>query len=181
VLVLPVNAYVQRFLPTESALKNHAVRRPDGEFGLQRIVPGLAERIARNRDKTELRERPQRFGQALYILASDGKLHAFNLVSGEDVFAPTPFVPAFAKMWSMNAVNGLLYTTISQNCNGVKSGVYAMDLSSADRKVSYFEASSYNGAGIWGRAGAAITSDGRVIIETGDGTFDPEKRQWRIR
>jgi outer membrane protein assembly factor BamB len=116
------------------------------------------------------------FGQALYVLASDGKLHAFNLVSGEDVLAPTPFVPAFAKMWSMNLVNGVLYTTISQNCNGVKSGVYAMDLSSADRKVSYFETGT-NGAGVWGRGGAAITSDGRAIIETGDGMFDLEKHQ----
>jgi outer membrane protein assembly factor BamB len=117
------------------------------------------------------------FGQALYVLASDGKLHAFNLVSGEDVLAPTPFVPAFAKMWSMNLVNGQLYTAISQNCNGVKSGVYAMDLTTADHKVSYFEASSATGAGIWGRAGAAVTSDGRLIVETGDGTFDPEKHQ----
>ena len=116
------------------------------------------------------------FGQALYVLASDGKLHAFNLISGEDVIPPTSFVPAFAKMWSMNLVNGMLYTTISQNCNGVKSGVYAMDLGNADHKVSYFEAGT-NGAGIWGRGGAAITSDGRVIVETGDGSFDPEKHQ----
>ncbi|MGP0070723.1 MAG: PQQ-binding-like beta-propeller repeat protein [Bryobacteraceae bacterium] len=116
------------------------------------------------------------FGQALYVLASDGKLHAFNLVSGEDLLPPTSFVPAFAKAWSMNLVDGVLYTTISQNCNGVKSGVYAMELGNADRKVSYFEAGS-NGAGIWGRGGAAVTSDGRVIVETGDGAFDPEKHQ----
>jgi outer membrane protein assembly factor BamB len=116
------------------------------------------------------------FGQALYVLASDGKLHAFNLVSGEDVVPPTPFVPAFAKAWSMNLVNGMLYTAISQNCNGVRSGVYAMDLGGADRKISYFEAGT-NGAGIWGRGGAAISSDGRVIVETGDGNFDPEKHQ----
>jgi outer membrane protein assembly factor BamB len=116
------------------------------------------------------------FGQALYVLASDGKLHAFNLVSGEDILPPTPFVPAFAKMWSMNLVDGVLYTTISQNCNGVKSGVYAMDLSNADRKTSYFEAGT-NGAGIWGRSGAAITADGHAIVETGDGVFDPEKNQ----
>jgi outer membrane protein assembly factor BamB len=118
----------------------------------------------------------QGFGQALYVLASDGKLHAFNLVSGEDLLPPTSFVPAFAKMWSMNLVNGILYTSISQNCNGVKSGVYAMDLNEADRKVSYFEVGT-NGAGVWGRGGAAVTSDGHVIIETGDGAFDLEKNQ----
>jgi hypothetical protein len=64
------------------------------------------------------------------------ELHAFNLVSGEDLIPPTPFVPAFAEVWSMNLVNGTLYSTTSQNCNGVRSGVYAMDLSNADRKVS---------------------------------------------
>lgn len=116
------------------------------------------------------------FGQALYVLAADGKLHAFNLVSGEDLIPPTKFVPAFSKMWSMNLVNGILYTTISQNCNGVRSGVYSMDLSQPDRKVSYFETGT-NGAGVWGRSGAAVTPDGRVIIDTGDGAFDPAKGQ----
>jgi outer membrane protein assembly factor BamB len=116
------------------------------------------------------------FGQALYVIASDGKLHAFNLVSGEDVIPPTPFVPAFAKAWSMNLVNGQLYTAISQNCNGVRSGVYAMDLSGDNRKVAYYEADT-SGAGIWGRAGPAVTSDGRVMIETGDGPYDPERHE----
>jgi outer membrane protein assembly factor BamB len=116
------------------------------------------------------------FGQALYVLASDGKLHAFNLVSGEDLLPPTPFVPAFAKAWSLNLMNGMLYSTISQNCNGVRSGVYAMELNNPAHKVSYFEAGT-NGAGIWGRAGAAITSDGKLIIETGDGAFDVDKHQ----
>jgi|SRR5579859_6056662 len=119
---------------------------------------------------------PIGFGQALYVLAGDGKLHTFNLITGEDIIPPTAFVPAFAKMWSLNLVNGTLYTTISQNCNGVRSGVYAMDLNGADRKVSYFEAGT-NGAGIWGRAGGATTADGRVIVETGDGQFDLEKHQ----
>jgi hypothetical protein len=36
----------------------------------------------------------------------------------------------------MNLVNGILFSTTSQNCNGAKSGVYAMDLSNADRKFS---------------------------------------------
>ena len=116
------------------------------------------------------------FGQALYVLASDGKLHVFSLVSGEDVLPPAPLVPSFAKMWSMNLVNGVLYTTTSQGCNGVKSGVYAMDLNDPDRTTSYFQAGT-NGSGIWGRGGAAVTSDGRILVETGDGPYDPAKNQ----
>ena len=112
--------------------------------------------------------------QALYVLASDGKLHAFNLISGEDVIAATTFLPAFSKMWSLNAANGMLYSTTSQGCNGAASGVHAMDLTSADRKISLFQTGS-PGSGVWGRAGVAITSDGRVVFETGDGPYDPSK------
>lgn len=114
------------------------------------------------------------FGQALYTLASDGKLHVFSLVSGEDILPPAPFVPAFAKMWSLNLVNGVLYTTISQGCNSVKSGVYAMDLNEAGHKTYYFQ-SGTNASGIWGRGGPAMTSDGKILVETGDGPYEPEK------
>jgi outer membrane protein assembly factor BamB len=113
-------------------------------------------------------------GQALYVLASDGKVHAFNLLTGEDVIPPTQFVPPFAKMWSMNVANNVLYTTTSQGCNGVKSAVYAMDLSDPNHKISSFQ-SAASGGGIWGRAGAAITPDGKIVIETGDGPYDPSK------
>ena len=116
-------------------------------------------------------------GQALYALASDGKLHAFNLVSGEDLMPPTQFLPPFAKMWSLNAANGMIYSTTSQGCNGAASGAHAMDLSSAERKISTFQTGA-PGAGVWGRAGVAITSDGRVVFETGDGPYDPEKSQF---
>jgi outer membrane protein assembly factor BamB len=112
--------------------------------------------------------------QAVYVLAGDGRLHAFNIISGEDLMPATSFVPAFAKMWSLNAANGALYTTTSQGCNGATSGVYAMDLSGTDRKVSYFKTGG-SGSGVWGRAGVAITSSGNVVFETGDGAYDPAK------
>lgn len=110
--------------------------------------------------------------QAVYVLAADGRLHAFNVISGEDLIPPTTFVPAFAKMWSLNAINGMLYTTTSQGCNGVASAVYAMDISTSDRRVSSFRAGA-SGSGIWGRAGVAVTSAGDVVFETGDGPYDP--------
>jgi len=105
---------------------------------------------------------------------ADGELHAFNLISGEDLMQATKFLPAFAKMWSLSAVNGMLYSTTSQGCNGAASGVYAMDLTSVDRKISYFQTGA-PGSGVWGRAGVAATSDGRVVFETGDGPYDPSK------
>lgn len=113
-----------------------------------------------------------RRASTVYVLASDGKLHAFNIVNGEDKMPPTQFVPPFAKAWSLNLQNDFLYTTISQGCNGVRSSVYAMDMKSADHKITNFVSNPSGGAGIWGRAGAAITSEGKIVAETGDGSYD---------
>ena len=112
-----------------------------------------------------------RRARTVYVASSDGKLHALNLVNGEDRMAPLQFFPAFAKPWSMQLIDDVIYTTTSQGCNGVKSGVYAMNLADPNHQVSYFQASSAGG-GIWGRAGAAVTSDGALLVETGDGPYD---------
>src|SRR5215831_8669417 len=56
--------------------------------------------------------------QTVYSISSDGMLHALSAVDGEDRFPPKPFVPPFSKNWSLNLVGGVLYTAISQGCNG---------------------------------------------------------------
>ena len=114
-----------------------------------------------------------RSARTVYVASSDGKLHAFNMANGEDRIPPVQFFPPFAKAWSLNLVDGVIYTTTSQGCNGVKSGVYAMDMKDPKHPVSYFQASTA-GAGIWGRAGAAISTDGKILVETGDGPWEPE-------
>src|SRR5262249_12424298 len=59
----------------------------------------------------------------VYVIASDGKLHALNIIDGEDHFAPVQFVPPFPKNWSLNFHDSILYTSTSQECNGTRSGV----------------------------------------------------------
>jgi outer membrane protein assembly factor BamB len=110
--------------------------------------------------------------RSVYVLASDGKLHSLNFINGEDMAPPVQFTPPFAKTWSLNLVDKTLYTTTSQGCNGVRSAVYSMDLGDPKRPVQVFQASPSGGAGIWGRAGAAVTSAGMIVVETGDGTYD---------
>jgi outer membrane protein assembly factor BamB len=107
----------------------------------------------------------------VYTIASDGKLHVLDIHNGEDKLAPVQFVPPYSKNWSLGLHQNVLYTTNSQGCNGAKSGVYAMDLSSPDRKIAFFQAST-GGAGIWGRAGAVIAPSGAVYAQTGDGQYD---------
>jgi outer membrane protein assembly factor BamB len=108
----------------------------------------------------------------VYVISVDGKLHAMNIVDGEDRMPPKQFVPAFSKNWSLNLVNNVLYTSVSQGCSGAKSGVYSMDLSSPDKPIKFLQ-SDTAGGGIWGRGGISIGSSGTVFGETGDGPYDP--------
>lgn len=111
----------------------------------------------------------------VYVIASDGKLHAMNVIDGEDRFRPTQFVPPFSKNWSLNYHDGVLYTATSQGCGGAKSGIWAMDLKDPKHPVTMFP--SKNG-GLWGRAGVAIGANGNVFAETGDGDYDPAKGEY---
>jgi outer membrane protein assembly factor BamB len=107
----------------------------------------------------------------VYTISSDGKLHSLDIHNGEDKTPPVQFVPAFSKNWSLGLYHNVLYTTTSQGCNGAKSGVYAMDLGTPDKKIAFFQASP-NGAGVWGRAGAVISPSGFVYAQTGDGEYN---------
>jgi len=109
----------------------------------------------------------------VYLTTADGRLHTLNFINGEDQKPVIEFVPPFAKNWSMNLFHGTLYTTVSQGCNGVRSAIYAMNLRDANRPVTKFVASPTGGAGIWGRAGGAISAvTGLIYGETGDGAYD---------
>jgi outer membrane protein assembly factor BamB len=113
--------------------------------------------------------------KVVYVLASDGKLHALSAVDGEDHFPPKQFVPPFSKNWSLNIASGVLYTALSQRCNGALSAVYAMDLSAPELPIHSFQAGR---AGIWGRAGVAISPSGTIFAVTGDGLYDPANGQY---
>ncbi len=109
---------------------------------------------------------------SIYSIASDGKLHVLGITDGEERSLPIQFVPPFSKNWSLNLADGVLYTNTSQGCNGASSGVYAMDLKT--HQINFFQAAK-GGAGIWGRAGVAISKGGMVFAGTGDGMYDPAK------
>lgn len=105
----------------------------------------------------------------LYTVSWDGHLHELNVADGEDLTPPQKFMPGNGKPWSLNLVNGVIYTATSQGCGGVANSFFSYDL--ATNKASAFVP---GGGGMWGRRGVAIASDGTVYMGTGDGDYSPE-------
>jgi outer membrane protein assembly factor BamB len=113
----------------------------------------------------------------VFVVSSDGVLHILNLADGSDAQPPAQFVPAFSKMWSLNYVGGVIYTSISQGCAKTQSGVVAIDPDSPGRPVTRFYTAA-NGAGVWGRGGVSVGFDGDIYGVTGDAPFDPAANEF---
>jgi outer membrane protein assembly factor BamB len=110
----------------------------------------------------------------LYVIAADGALYGLDLGSGRVRFGPVQFVAPFAKSWSLNLVDGTVYTTLSQGCGTGLSGVYSMDVRDPHHPViRQMLLSNTDTAGIWGRGGPVIGNNGKIYGGTADGRFNP--------
>jgi outer membrane protein assembly factor BamB len=105
----------------------------------------------------------------VYALAGDGALHTLDLATGDETSPPVPFGYPNGKAYALNLWNNVIFTTTSQGCAGNPNQIWALDLNDPQKKVMTFNPGS---GGLWGRAGAAIDSNGVAWAPTGDGTYD---------
>jgi outer membrane protein assembly factor BamB len=140
----------------------------------------------------------------VFFITSDGRLRALALADGAERMAPTVFVAPFARAWSLNLIDGVVYTTSGRGCGEVldpnsteaaavmpESGkpvgtgappdpgtISAMDVRDlAHPLVTHFYTSNGRPSGAWGRGGVAKTPGG-VITQTADGAYDPASGQF---
>src|SRR6202140_4199836 len=64
----------------------------------------------------------------LYVIAPNGALYGLDLGGGTIRYGPVQFVAPFSKNWSLNLVDGTIYTVLTQGCGGGISGFYAADV-----------------------------------------------------
>ena len=111
---------------------------------------------------------------ALFVIAGNGALYGLDLGSGVVRYGPVQFVAPFSKNASLALVNGVVYTVLAQGCGGGLSGFYSVDV--RDRHAPVIRQmllSNTDTAGIWGRGGPVIGTNGRAYGGTADGVFDP--------
>ena len=109
----------------------------------------------------------------LYIIAPDGALYGLDLATGKVRYGPIQLVASFAKSWSLNLVDGIVYTVLSQGCGNGLSGFYAVEVRDRHHPLlRQMLLTNTNTAGIWGRGGPIVGENRRIYGATADGKFD---------
>ena len=74
----------------------------------------------------------------IFLITSDGKLRGLNLSDGADRMTPVNMVEPFARAWSLNLIDNIVYTTSGRGCGqfpaaaGVKPSVVPGSISAMD-------------------------------------------------
>ncbi|MGD0907602.1 MAG: PQQ-binding-like beta-propeller repeat protein [Candidatus Acidiferrales bacterium] len=110
--------------------------------------------------------------QIVYLNTTDGKIRGLNLLDGEDRMPPTSYIPEFARNWSFNLVDNVVYTSLGRGCNGATAQVDAMDMSDPSRHLATFFTGAARIGGAWGRGGPVRGPKG-IYVQTSDGAYDP--------
>jgi hypothetical protein len=138
----------------------------------------------------------------IYMLAADGRLHGVDLATGEAKLIPPPqFVTPYSRNWSLNLIDGVMYTTVGRGCgNGpvpgapappagtirgggaappppVAAHMIAMDLNNPARPITRFFTSTARPNGAWSRAGLAWAHES-LFVQTADGVWNPPQGLW---
>jgi outer membrane protein assembly factor BamB len=109
----------------------------------------------------------------LYLNTSDGKLRGLGLSDGEDRIPPTDFVTPYARNWSLNLIDDVVYSPSARGCGGAMANIAAMDVSDpAHLQFSRLYLSGGRPSGPWGRGGVVRGPKG-IYTQTADGLYDP--------
>jgi outer membrane protein assembly factor BamB len=122
----------------------------------------------------------------IYVSMSDGKLRGLSLVDGEDRMQPAVFTSPFARNWSLNLIDGVIYSPTARGCADTPTRFTALDLKDPVRRTLDFFTSAgvppnsrnrEDPSGAWGRGGLVLGPKG-IYAQTADGPYDPASGQF---
>ena len=122
----------------------------------------------------------------IYVSMSDGKLRGLSVVDGEDRMTPADFTAPFARNWSLNLIDGVIYSPTARGCADTPTRFTALDLKDPGRRTSDFHTSAgvppdsrnrEDPSGAWGRGGLVLGPKG-LYAQTADGPYDPASGQF---
>src|SRR6202162_2283208 len=115
----------------------------------------------------------------IYVSTSDGKLRGFSILDGEDRIAPTNFTDPFARNWSLNLIDGVIYSPTARGCLSMQSHFTALNLKDPVPRPLESYTSTGITSGAWGRGGLVRGPKG-ILSQTADGPYDPASGKFGI-
>ena len=109
----------------------------------------------------------------IYVSTSDGKLRGLSLVNGDDRMPAIDFTNVFARNWSLNLIDGVIYSPTARGCLGIPSHLTSVDLKDPARQKREFFTSPGGPSGAWGRGGI-VRGPKYMYVQTADGPYDPD-------
>jgi outer membrane protein assembly factor BamB len=100
----------------------------------------------------------------VYVVSSDGKLHALNAQDGTDMVPPIAFLPPGAKAVGLILIDTVLYAATTDRCGGAPNALWAIELANDANSVTNWQPK----AAIIGD-GPAFGPDGTIYLATGAG------------
>src|SRR5581483_10448969 len=113
----------------------------------------------------------------IYILPNDGKLRGLALGDGSEKFPATRLLPHYTRNFSLNVINGTLFTGATRGCGNATSEIVSIDLVNPEHPVYHFYTSKGKGSGPWGRGGIVKYPYG-ALTQTADGPYEPLAGRW---
>jgi hypothetical protein len=94
-------------------------------------------------------------------VGADGNLQTLREQDGDNkATAPVRFLPANSRVSDLAVTNNVVYAATQAECGGNPNALYAIDLSTPEKKVTTFPT---NGSGFAGSAGVAVATDGNTV------------------
>jgi len=113
----------------------------------------------------------------LYVTTSDGKLRGLSVAEGKERIEPADFIKPYARNWSLNLIDGIVYTNVARGCGGAVANITGMSVKDPAHPIVKFQTSTARWAGAWGRSGPVLGPKG-LLIQTADGPWDVSKGFW---
>jgi outer membrane protein assembly factor BamB len=115
----------------------------------------------------------------IYFTTGDGDLRGAALSDGSEKLTPTRLVAPYSRNWSLNLIDGVVYTSAARGCGGDQADlVESGNVAGADVRdpANVVVTRLYTGygrpTGPWGRGGPVFGPQG-VYVQTADGLNDP--------
>jgi outer membrane protein assembly factor BamB len=106
---------------------------------------------------------------SVVAIGTDGYAHVYNVQNGSEWMPAIEFLPPNARLAGAPIlVDNVLYAPIAAGCGAAKSGLWAVDLASQDKKVVNWQVGR---GSIAGSSGPALGTDGSIYLTTDAGAL----------